>query len=347
KAYTTYFSYFDCHISSLTSLLCVVFSPVDQTTIRVDSRETVILPCRAPGDGTVITAEWSRTDLESDQYVIFYRDNKIDIAASCPSFKNRVELQDVKNGDVSLVLKTVTTADRGIYECRVQGTDPPISTVGLIVEPVEEPITAESGGTVILPCRAPENDRDGDVEWSRTDLEFSQYVYRYKNTKVDHAAQCPSFRNRTTLQDMKNGDVSLVLKKVTTDDTGRYECRVVQRENSCKKRSILVTDPLSFINLRVEPVQRIITAEHEEDVILPCRAPENDVDGDVEWNRTDLESGQYVLMYRNRKFDQDVQSPSFRNRVDLQDMKNGDVSMVLKKVTTDDAGRYECRVVQR
>uniref|UniRef100_A0A3Q2NP31 Ig-like domain-containing protein n=1 Tax=Fundulus heteroclitus TaxID=8078 RepID=A0A3Q2NP31_FUNHE len=90
-------------------------------------------------------------------------------------------------------------------------------------------------------------------------------------------------------------------------------------------------------------VQRIITAEHEEDVILPCRAPENDVDGDVEWNRTDLESGQYVLMYRNRKFDQDVQSPSFRNRVDLQDMKNGDVSMVLKKVTTDDAGRYECR----
>ncbi|XP_035988249.1 uncharacterized protein LOC105922895 [Fundulus heteroclitus] len=146
---------------------------------------------------------------------------------------------------------------------------------------------------------------------------------------------------------MKNGDVSLVLKKVTTDDTGTYECRVIQRGKSCRRRSTLDIDPIGIINLSVKPVQRIIPAKHEENVILPCRAPENDVDGDVEWSRTDLESGQYVLMYRNRKLDQEAQSPSYRNRVDLQDMKNGDVSLVLKKVTTDDTGTYECRVSHR
>ncbi|KAM4565381.1 uncharacterized protein V3H82_014447 [Fundulus diaphanus] len=318
----------------------------DQTVIRADSRKTVILPCRAPGDGTVRTAEWRRADLESDQYVLFYRSNKIDTESLCPSFRNRVDLKDVKNGDVSLVLKNVTTDDRGTYECRVQDTGPPISTIGLIVKPVEEPIPADSGDTVILPCRAPENDPDGDVEWSRTDLEFSQYVYRYKNKTVDHEAQCPSFRNRVDLQDMKNGDVSLVLKTVTTDDAGRYECRVVQRGKSCRKTATLDTDPLSVITLSVKPVRTTITAESAGTVILPCRAPENDVDGDVDWSRTDLEFSQYVLRYKDKKFDPAVQFPSVRNRVDLQDMKNGDVSLVLKKVTTDDTGTYECRVVQ-
>ncbi|XP_035989292.1 matrix remodeling-associated protein 8-like isoform X2 [Fundulus heteroclitus] len=342
-----------------TLMVCSSFMLVsaDQTILRVDSGVTVTLPCRVPGDGTVRAAEWRRADLVSGQYVLFWRNNKVDIEASCPSFRNRVDVQDVKNGDVSLVLKNVTTADRGTYECRVtvnklkrrsvQDTNTPISTVGLIVDPVHRPITAESGGIAILPCRAPENDVDGDVEWSRADLEFSQYVLRYKDKKVDHEAQCPSFRNRTNLQDRKNGNVSLVLKKVTTADTGIYECRVIQRGNSCMRTSILDTDPLSVINLRAEPVRTTITAESAGTVILPCRAPENDVDGDVEWSRTDLEFSQYVLRYKDKTFDQEVQSPSYRNRVDLQDMKNGDVSLVLKKVTTDDTGTYQCRVIQR
>ncbi|CAI5671441.1 unnamed protein product [Oreochromis niloticus] len=43
------------------------------------------------------------------------------------------------------------------------------------------------------------------------------------------------------------------------------------------------------------------------------------------------------------------QHPSFENRVDLTDRQitDGDVSLILKNVRQDDAGTYECRVIER
>ncbi|XP_039901981.1 uncharacterized protein LOC120742625 isoform X5 [Simochromis diagramma] len=65
----------------------------------------------------------------------------------------------------------------------------------------------------------------------------------------------------------------------------------------------------------------------------------------VEWSRLDL-GDQYVLLYRDEQLYPDLQHPAFKNRVDLQDrqMKDGDVSLILKNVTTNDTGTYECRV---
>ncbi|MED6276083.1 hypothetical protein CHARACLAT_033443 [Characodon lateralis] len=52
---------------------------------------------------------------------------------------------------------------------------------------------------------------------------------------------------------MKDGDVSLFLKNVTTDDTGTYECRVVQGGNKRRKRSHLDSDTISIIQLDFSP----------------------------------------------------------------------------------------------
>ncbi|XP_076738710.1 coxsackievirus and adenovirus receptor homolog [Maylandia zebra] len=91
--------------------------------------------------------------------------------------------------------------------------------------------------------------------------------------------------------------------------------------------------------------QKIITVKSGEDVILPFRAPNNNKIIAVEWSRVDLED-KHVLLYRDGKFEPDNQHPSFKNRVNLQDrqMKDGDVSLILKDVTINDAGTYECGV---
>ncbi|CAI5660745.1 unnamed protein product [Oreochromis niloticus] len=89
--------------------------------------------------------------------------------------------------------------------------------------------------------------------------------------------------------------------------------------------------------------QEIITAETEQDVTLPCQAPDNIIG--IEWSRPDLNE-EYVLLYRDGRSDPKYQHPSFVNRVYLKDrdMKDGDASLILKNVTTADNGSYECRV---
>ncbi|XP_007574841.1 uncharacterized protein LOC103153754 [Poecilia formosa] len=106
-------------------------------------------------------------------------------------------------------------------------------------------ITAQPGQDARLPCTSPDNKPALFVEWRRTDLR-SEYVLRYRNNKINTENQHPSFRDRVDLldQQMKGGDVSLVLRNVTTGDRGAYKCRVVQTDRK--------TDTVFTINLDVE-----------------------------------------------------------------------------------------------
>lgn len=94
--------------------------------------------------------------------------------------------------------------------------------------------------------------------------------------------------------------------------------------------------------------RRNVSAEVGQSVFLPCQHPDNFTVGVVKWSRTDL-GDEYVLLYRDEQMDKSYQNPSFRDRVDLQDrlMEDGDVTLVLEDARTNDAGTYECRVVQR
>ncbi|XP_006808401.1 sodium channel subunit beta-3-like isoform X2 [Neolamprologus brichardi] len=113
---------------------------------------------------------------------------------------------------------------------------------------------SESGQNVTLTCGAPNNNNIIIVEWSRADL-GDEYVLLYRNGHFDPDHQHPSFNNRVDLQDrqMKDGDVSLILNNVTINDTGTYECRVLQRGTHRRKRAHLDGDPISIIYLVVDP----------------------------------------------------------------------------------------------
>uniref|UniRef100_A0A669C4A7 Ig-like domain-containing protein n=1 Tax=Oreochromis niloticus TaxID=8128 RepID=A0A669C4A7_ORENI len=318
--------------------------PPDQRNITAESRKSVILPCGAPNNKKIKFIHWSRADLEPE-YLLVYRNGQYLLDNQHPSFKNRVDLQDLqmKDGDVSLILKNVNTADDGTYQCRVfmeETRSWKLSIINLNISLNEKNVTAESGQNITLTCRAPNNNIDV-LEWSRADLD-TEYVLLYRDEQFDPDNQHPSFKNRVDLQDrqMKDGDVSLILKDVTINDAGTYDCHVFMRGTNHKN-----SKPISSIYLRVVPPdEKTITAESGQDVTLTCRAPNKNIKF-VHWSRADLES-EYVLVYRDERVFTDHQHPSFKNRVDLQDrrMKDGDVSLILKRVTSVDDGTYKCRV---
>ncbi|XP_047241592.1 immunoglobulin superfamily member 10-like isoform X2 [Girardinichthys multiradiatus] len=240
-------------------------------------------------------------------------------------------------------------------------------------------ITVKPGEEVILPCRPAENKDVVVVEWTRTDLKSDQFVLLYRGNRFVKAAQCPSFKNRVDLKDVKNGDVSLVLKKVTTDDTGRYECRVDQGGHDCSKRSNQDTDLISIIDLMVQPkpfpswaiallvllvlivaagllyhfrhyfmsVQQVEVDSGVESVLLPCRTivclPG---DATVEWKDS---RNRKVHVYKNGSDHSEEQHQFYRTRTKMNKylLVTKDLSLTLKHPTDKDSNIYTCIIFSR
>uniref|UniRef100_A0A669B8F4 Ig-like domain-containing protein n=1 Tax=Oreochromis niloticus TaxID=8128 RepID=A0A669B8F4_ORENI len=343
---------------------------VNQKNIKAVFGQTVTLPCQAPKNNkSIIAAEWSRNDL-GDKYLLLYWKEQFDPTNQHPSFKNRVDLQDrqMKDGDVSLILKEVTTADSGTYECRVvqRGTnmdDETISTIYLRVvaqgKTVDwsgiasltstertKNIKAVVGQTVTLPCQAPKNNNSIiAAEWSRNDL-GDKYLLLYWKEQFDPKKQHPSFKNRVDLQDrqMKDGDVSLILKDVTTTDSGTYECRVVQRGTNMDD-----DETISTIYLRV---------------VAPGKTNHNIT---LEWTFTTKPDPKYIFINCDQKSSGKVheifsnkiqyhirdvvevsvsQDERFLGRVqsDKDALREGRIKLQLSRLRTEDSGMYTCRV---
>ncbi|XP_035536314.1 butyrophilin subfamily 2 member A1-like [Morone saxatilis] len=155
--------------------------------------------------------------------------------------------------------------------------------------------------------------------------------------------QHPSYRGRVELRDpeMKNGDASVILKNVTIKDTGTYYCIEVSRPICILDRGRMITVNLTVSDSEPEEV----TAWAGDNVTLHCQGPRNASISVLKWIRTDLESDQYVFV-RGNSSNQTSQLPSYRGRVELMDpeIKNGDASVILKNVTVNDTGTYECLI---
>ncbi|XP_035849868.1 hepatitis A virus cellular receptor 2-like isoform X1 [Sander lucioperca] len=139
-------------------LLLLILSEAasDVIELTVDPGDNATLPCQA-ADSSIRAVAWSRPDLEPD-IILYYSDGHLDPTYQNPSFKDRVDLVDreLKDGDVSLILKNVSSIDNGTYECRVTSADfrrkkravidsEPIRTIRL---QVTEPADPNSGNSM-------------------------------------------------------------------------------------------------------------------------------------------------------------------------------------------------------
>ncbi|CAI5660149.1 unnamed protein product [Oreochromis niloticus] len=143
-------------MSAVTASLCstllfvglFVFVSAGQKNITAQSGQNATLTCRAPNNN-IIVVEWSRAD-RGDEYVLLYRDERFYPDQQHPSFKNRVDLKDrqMKDGDVSLILKDVTINDTGIYRCCiVEGVRQSMTPISIIYLSVVDPPGQTGGDT--------------------------------------------------------------------------------------------------------------------------------------------------------------------------------------------------------
>ncbi|XP_032437910.1 myelin-oligodendrocyte glycoprotein-like isoform X5 [Xiphophorus hellerii] len=91
----------------------------------------------------------------------------------------------------------------------------------------EEPIKAQVGSDVVLPClvKPPVNASSATVEWM---FDSSKTVHLFRNEADERDSQDDRYKDRTYLNHamLELGDVSLKLSNVTKNDEGIYSCFV-------------------------------------------------------------------------------------------------------------------------
>ncbi|XP_041841795.1 myelin-oligodendrocyte glycoprotein-like isoform X1 [Melanotaenia boesemani] len=193
---------------------------------------SIVLQCHLEPqqDATDNTVKWTQ---QSD--VVHVRKDGKDVPGEqMERFEGRTSLfsEGLRNGNLSLQLSSLKLSDSGRYKCSFQvGSVEKSCYVNLSVNGYEvigspEPVTAESGQDVVLPCRL-EPGFDATtltVEWRRNNAT----VHLYRSQKDDNEDQDQRFKGRTSLfhDEMHHGNISLKLRNVSEEDAGNYICFV-------------------------------------------------------------------------------------------------------------------------
>ncbi|GAA6225434.1 butyrophilin-like protein 8 [Lates japonicus] len=130
-------------------------------------------------------------------------------------------------------------------------------------------ITARPKQNTTLPCEAPSKTPIIAAEWSRPEM-VSKYVFFYRDEQADKTNQDPAFEGRVELADhqLKNGNLSVILRRVTVNDTGTYECRVKQEAAVRRKRAFISSDPVSIVKLTVIESRNAGTGQHTAGLLV-------------------------------------------------------------------------------
>uniref|UniRef100_A0A8C8INV3 Ig-like domain-containing protein n=1 Tax=Oncorhynchus tshawytscha TaxID=74940 RepID=A0A8C8INV3_ONCTS len=103
-----------------------------------------------------------------------------------------------------------------------------------------DPVVALAGDDIILPCSLEPNvsAEDMTVEWTRLYLKTN--VHLYLDGRDSNDEQHPSYRGRTSMfhEELKKGNVSLKLTRVTLSDAGSYRCFLPTLTSQVKETTI-------------------------------------------------------------------------------------------------------------
>ncbi|XP_073330947.1 uncharacterized protein [Pagrus major] len=203
--------------------------------VKVDSgAESVQLPCKTtvhlPEDAKV---EWR------DRYnrkVHVYQNGSDQPEQHHRVYRGRTEMKRnlLKPGDLSLTLKYLTDTDRNTFTCTVYNREEHILMKKQVELQVKDcQVEVEKGEeSVQLPFKTtPDLPEDATVEWISFEPSI-RTVHLYQNGSDQPEEQDQDYKDRTEMKEdlLKTGDLSLTLKYPKETDTGRYRCRVYNKD---------------------------------------------------------------------------------------------------------------------
>ncbi|KAG5835061.1 hypothetical protein ANANG_G00268110 [Anguilla anguilla] len=197
---------------------------------------SVTLPCSVdtPLPLHELEVQWMRED--SVTLVHLFQEGESRPESQSPAYSGRADFfsEEISKGNFSLLLRNVTSEDKGLYKCVVHTvhesneTKVKIDIGRLVVTGADMPAFAYAGEDVILNCSVDTHVplEELEVEWMKTNGEILVLLFSEGENRPE--SQHERFRGRAEFftEEIPKGNFSLKLRDVKTEDKGEFMCKV-------------------------------------------------------------------------------------------------------------------------
>ncbi|MGH0174867.1 UNVERIFIED_CONTAM: hypothetical protein FKN15_069592 [Acipenser sinensis] len=277
------------HPSTFTGGRTVVGS--DQPVIAYPG-DDVILPCHISPSISAVDMEvrWFRERFDKPVHLYLNQNDRLSRQDSDYQDRTALSPSALQTGDISLHLRNLRYSDRGVYTCSADdgrwaedGQTELIVEVGWRVVGSDQPVIADPGDNVILPCHiSPRVSAvDMEVRWFREI--FDRPVHLYLNQRDRLSRQDGAYWHRTALSPsaLQTGDISLHLRNLQPSDRGVYTCLADDgRRNEEGQAEVIVAA------LGTQPSISVDSAQGEQ-TRLVCRSEGWSPEPEVIWRDRD------------------------------------------------------------
>ncbi|KAG5835062.1 hypothetical protein ANANG_G00268130, partial [Anguilla anguilla] len=222
---------------------------------------SVTLPCSVgtPLPLHELEVQWMRED--SGSLVHLFQEGESRPESQSPAYSGRADFfsEEISKGNFSLLLRNVTTEDKGLYKCIVHTehesyeTKVKIDIERLVVTGADVPVFAYAGEDVILNCSVDTHVslKELEVEWIKTNGEILMLLFSEGDNRPE--SQHERFRGRAEFfsEEIPKGNFSLKLRDVKTEDRGEFMCKVHTNRESVNATAWLQEQGFSTLHLCV------------------------------------------------------------------------------------------------
>ncbi|KAG5835064.1 hypothetical protein ANANG_G00268150, partial [Anguilla anguilla] len=222
---------------------------------------SVTLPCSVdtPLPLLELEVQWMRED--SGTPVHLFQEGESRPESQSPAYSGRAQFfsEEISKGNFSLLLRNVTTEDKGLYKCVVHDkyesseTKVKIDIEWLVVTGADVPAFAYAGDDVVLNCSVDTHVpvKELEVEWIKTNGEILVLLFSEGENRPE--SQQERFRGRAEFfsEEIPKGNFSLKLRDVKSEDRGEFMCKVHTDRESVNATAWLQEQGFSTLHLCV------------------------------------------------------------------------------------------------